>query len=243
MSDGRALGVGLALAGFLGLLGLLAFGGRGRGEPVPTVPEQAAVGAEDATGEPVTPNDPRPRRKPAMDPMAVGRAADFGSVFAEMDAYLEASGVAFLADGTRWVTARELTKLPKATADMRHAIPPRVYWPNIISALRFVLPIREQVGPLELRAYRPDWYNTAVGGASDKKWWQKSTHLWFAALDVYTHAGAESRRLLAHLAAQRFKEWGDVSVGLGIYGAVTPSNIHVDVGWKRRTWRDTKKWL
>lgn len=191
---------------------------------VPTVPD----------GPPVAPvGHVRPRRGAVLQPLAVGDADGVGAVpelLAELDAYLESQGIG------DWATARELTYLPKW---QQWAIPPREYWPNMANTLRVVEPIRQAVGPLTIRAYRPPGYNEAAGGAPD------SMHLYFAAVDLRPSPNtAEKRRELALEGGRLFNAVGKAErMGLGVYGPKTPSNIHVDTDRARATtWRDAQLW-
>jgi len=89
--------------------------------------------------------------------------------------------------------------------------------------------------PLSLRGYRPPDYNKAVGGAPS------STHLWFAALDLYPPSADRSR--LGLEGAKLYLKHSGEAIGLGIYGKPNPSDIHLDTGKSRRTWRETNYFL
>ncbi|MCH9736089.1 MAG: hypothetical protein K0U78_16310 [Actinomycetia bacterium] len=133
------------------------------------------------------------------------------------------------------ITPAEVTRLPKAKAGT-HAIPPRELWPNMVGTIRDVfMPIRAALGvPVSARGYRPPDYNEAVGGSPG------SRHQDFSALDLRS----EKPRDMALAAAKIFAERGvQLDMGFGAYGYPRPSNIHVDTGWRRRRWRDAKKYL
>lgn len=172
----------------------------------------------------------RPRHGAPLDAIAIGSAEDVAPYFAELDAYLEAKGVG------PWARARELLWLPSWK---QYAVPPREYWPNIVQTLLAVQPMRAAFGPVSIRAYRPPAYNAVAGGAP------KSTHQYFAALDLRpVPYSAEGRRDLALRTAELFDAVSqNEDMGFGAYGTNTPSNVHVDTGYKRRTWRDAQLWL
>jgi hypothetical protein len=132
-------------------------------------------------------------------------------------------------------SVREITTMPKAPG-RPVAIPPRPLWPNIIGTLELYTKLwRRMDVPLNLRGYRDPTYNAAVGGA------KRSQHPWFSALDVYAPKGHKQR--LAREASRLFLEEEDESIGFGVYGYPYPSNIHLDTGYRRRTWREAKKWI
>ena len=132
-------------------------------------------------------------------------------------------------------SVREITTMPKAPG-RPVAIPPRALWPNMVGTLELYTKLRRRMDvPLNLRGYRDPTYNRAVYGA------KRSQHLFFSGLDVYAPKGHKQR--LAREAARLFLELEDESIGLGIYGYPYPSNIHLDTGYRRRTWRESKKWI
>ena len=170
-------------------------------------------------------------------PIAVGMPSDpeIAELLEEMDALFVSEGV-----DLDLVDAREVTTMPKAPGQPV-AIPPRKWWPAMVGTIVWAYqPIREALGlPLMVRGYRPPSYNEAVGGADC------SRHQAFEGLDLYVdhaHASPAARRELARLGAKLFVDHGNaLKMGFGAYGYPNPSNIHVDVGHKRRTWRDADK--
>ena len=200
----------------------------------------AASGEGDGGGGgPVPPAPPdelerqRPKVGPPPDQVAVGQPSDpaIAEWLAELDAYLAAS-----VPRVGW-TARELTTMPKAPG-APVAIPPRTLWANMIPTLRLLGELRKRMGdePLALRAYRPPDYDRAVAGGGT------SLHTYFAAIDI-RHP---DRRRLARTAAELVLDRPDESIGFGAYGAGpsgSPSNIHLDTGWRRRTWEHAREWL
>mgnify|MGYP005990377521 FL=1 len=179
-----------------------------------------------------TPGTPDDRTPPT--PIAVGKSTEgqISGLLAEMDAFFESQGI-----DTSKASAREVTLMPSVNA---HAIPPRAYWPRMAATIKnAVLPIRSTLGlPLALRGYRPPDYNEAVGGSA------KSRHMWFEAVDIrpIPYTGENRRRLALAGAALHNAKGTQLKMGLGVYGDKTPSNIHVDTGYKRRVWRDAQAW-
>jgi hypothetical protein len=167
------------------------------------------------------------------DPLYVGKRGDpeLEALLTELSDYLTAEGV-----DTNVASAAEITKMRK-TPGPSYAIPPRELWPNAAYTLRNVyLPIRWALGqPIVFRnGYRPPDYNAAVGGAPC------SRHQDFSAFDLAGQT-SEATRELARLAGDMFNRRGsEYQIGFGAYGAPTPSNIHIDAGWKQRTWGDAR---
>lgn len=148
----------------------------------------------------------------------------------ELDQFLSDHGVGM------FTSAEELTEMPKAPG-IPVAIPHYSLWENIIPTLKVWQAIRQELGvPMSLRAYRPPDYNAAVGGSD------RSTHQWFAAVDVRISGEANTaanREALARTMASYYKDYGSqYKIGFGAYGAPVPGNIHIDTGWKRRVWED-----
>jgi len=197
----------------------------------------AASGESNGGGnDPPPPGDDkrqRPKQGPPPDQVAVGQPSDpaIAAWLAELDAYLSRE-----VPRVGW-TARELTTMPKAPG-APVAIPPRSLWANMVPTLRLLVELRRRMGdePLSLRAYRPPDYDRAVAGGGT------SLHTYFAAIDI-RHP---DRRRLARTAARLVLDRPDESIGFGVYGAGpsgSPSNIHLDTGWRRRTWEHARAWL
>lgn len=195
------------------------------------------------------PQLPRQGKPPAA--WVAGQEDECSYEMGLLERYLDARGLT----GHGW-SIWELCRLPKGSGARPVAVPPSGLWPNIVPTLRVYEALRAAMGePLMLRCYRPPDYNRAVKGAS------QSLHMWFAALDVY--APVDDRQALAHLAASVYLAGDDVwrkpatamreeiqaikgdleTLGLGIYGYPWPSNIHIDTGWRRRTWDDAKAYI
>ena len=132
-------------------------------------------------------------------------------------------------------SAVEITKMPKAPGQPV-AIPPRALWPNMVGTLELYRTLRRRMDvPLSLRGYRDKSYNAAVSGS------ERSTHQWFCGLDIRAPEGHKQR--LAREATRLFLELEDESIGLGVYGYPHPGNIHIDTGYRRRTWAEAQKWI
>ena len=175
----------------------------------------------------------RPKDGPPPDQIAVGQPSDpaIARWLDQLDAYLSRE-----VPREGW-SARELTTMPKAPG-APVAIPPRSLWGNMVPTLRLLGELRRRMGnePLALRAYRPPDYDRAVAGGGT------SLHTYFAAIDI-RHP---DRRRLASTAARLVLDRPDESIGFGVYGAGpsgSPSNIHLDTGWRRRTWEHARAWL
>ena len=185
---------------------------------------------------PVAPAEPSPSGFPV--PIAVGRTDD-----PDVAPLLEEMGTLFEREGIDLgvITPAEVTMMPSVG---QVAIPPRSYWPRMALTLREVfMPLRKAMGvPLVIRGgYRAPDYNAAVGGEP------KSRHQAFEALDIRVasgHSSADRRKELAQQAAKIYRSRGsELKMGFGVYGFPVPGNIHVDTGWKRRTWNDAKRFL
>jgi len=193
-------------------------------------------GLSPAPGPPAGPDVQAPGAGQPPEPIIVGQATnpEVGALLAELDQYLRNAGIS-----TDLIDAQELTRLPKWS---RQGIPPRSLWPNIVPTARLYQELRARMRqPLSVRAYRPPEYNELVNGA------ERSQHQWFSAMDVRVPssvATSDLRRELALQGARLYLELGEpFQIGLGVYGANTPSNIHIDAGYQRRTWRDAKAWI
>lgn len=135
-----------------------------------------------------------------------------------------------------FISADELCTMPK-TPGKACAIPHRMLWSNMAYLLKNVwVELREDLGvPLTVRAYRPPDYNAAVRGEKG------SRHQWFQAMDIYVNtpqATLQRRKMLVEAAADIYITRGlQIKMGFGVYGSrSSPSHIHVDAGWQRRTW-------
>ncbi len=154
-----------------------------------------------------------PRTGQVMGPIAEGNANDpeIADLHRQIDDYFRQLGVDDLA------TAEMVTFLPKAT-EIDYAIPPPEYWQNMAYTLEVLrrtgLDLKNDV---EIRGYRPPWYNKAVGGASG------STHQWFSAIDLLPRRVGVRR-----LHDEARKLWrnhrNEDDLGVGMYRG----NIHVD---------------
>jgi hypothetical protein len=166
------------------------------------------------------------------DPLIVGfpDEPEVAVALDELNQFLQEFGV------DKYTDARELCEMPKAPG-RPVAVPDYSLWENIIPTLEIFQAIREALDvPLSVRAYRPVDYNAAVGGSTG------STHQWFAAVDiriVTDYSTGALRQELGRLGAEFYKDYGSqYKIGFGAYGAPIPGNIHIDTGWKRRTWDD-----
>ncbi len=225
------LGLGAAFAAFVARTG--------RPKPADP-PETEGDGTDEAVIEP----DPPPADDDWIPPgagnpvhaLASGpaKSPEIATLLAELGAYLEGHGV-----DMNFTSPEELTRMNTGA----HAIPPRALWANIVPTLiLWQERIRGPLGfPMKLGGYRPVDYNKAVGGAP------RSQHQWFAALDVRPvkdHNTKANRRALAHAGARVYLDSpADLKVGFGAYGAPTPSNIHLDTRFRRRTWREADHYI
>jgi hypothetical protein len=199
----------------------------------------ASAGRSDAGGDPGgggggdTPARQRPKQGPPPEQLVVGQPGDpdVAPLLAELEQYLRAN-----APAGGW-SAVELTRMPKAPAQPL-AIPPRQLWANMPPTLKLLVDLKQRMGgaPLYLRAYRPPDYDKAVAGSGT------SLHTYFAAIDIR----ADDRARLALEGARLVNARPSESIGFGVYGADPggrPSNIHLDTGWRRRTWEHARAWL
>lgn len=223
----------LAVLGLV--LGVVAVGGilATRGSETE---EDDETGKEPDDGEPMGNVSYKPGKGRPPGALAAGDPKDpeIAALLIELEDFLIGEGI----PRDTW-SAEEITRLPKgALVNGRRpvAIPVRQLWPNMVATLRLYRELRATMGvPLSLRGYRPPDYNKAVGGASS------STHQWFAALDVYP-PGVDRARLGLEGAKLYLKHSGE-AIGLGIYGKPNPSDIHLDTGKSRRTWREASYFL
>lgn len=171
------------------------------------------------------------------DPISVGSLAEVQPLLEEMDYHLSKWGV-----NTHWFSSQELTWLPR---EKLYAIPPRHMWDDMARTITAVAqPLRKKMGiPFYLRVYRPRWYNEKTSDAKN------SRHIYFQALDIFLTGPdntPENRRRLALEAARLFVQRPQLDMGLGIYdadGDGIPSNIHIDIGFLRRHWREARVWI
>lgn len=151
-----------------------------------------------------------PRAGEPLPPVAEGDAMDVADWHRDMDDYFASQGVSDVA------TAALVTYLPKAT-EIDYAIPDPAYWGNMAYTLGVLRDTGLVLGEdVEVRGYRPPWYNKAVGGSAG------STHQYFSAVDLWPKKVRVSR---LHDEAKRL--WADRhthETGIGMYG----NNIHVD---------------
>ncbi len=148
----------------------------------------------------------------------------------ELDQFLSDHNVGSYTD------AEELTTMLKAPGQPV-AVPAYSLWENMLPTLWVWDQIRNEIQvPMALRAYRPADYNLAVGGAKN------SLHQWFSELDIRISGEdntSANRLALALAAARYYKQFGgEYDLGFGAYGSPVPGNIHLDSGWKKRTWDD-----
>lgn len=219
---------------FGGLTGWLVSVFRGEGDGT------MGGGPIDEPGAPPKPMPPEPMApgKEAPAPIQVGSADEVASLLLELDAFLVREGV-----NTDWFSAAELTYLPSWGV---YAVPPRSAWPRMAyTILTVAQPLRAQLDlPFYIRGYRPPAYNAAVKGAS------RSRHMWFEALDLYIPSDLATptrQRALALAAARLYTSRGaQTQMGLGVYdkdGNGIPSNIHVDAGFRHRSWREAPAFI
>jgi hypothetical protein len=221
--------------GAIGAFIAALFSFRKKGTPPETPEPDEPTGPEDPDDPEIPDYQGGPR-----EPLYVGKRGDpeLEGLLAELEDAMRQGGV----DPT--LTAREVTLLPKWG---KYAIPQRVYWPSIIrTGVELWNPIRRAMDePLSVRGYRPPDYNEARKGElyiPGKK--RGSAHMYAEALDIYATGGSKSRRKLALVTATVFNDRGEeIEMGFGAYGKPTPSNVHVDCGWRQRTWRDARYYI
>lgn len=151
---------------------------------------------------------------------------------AELNAELRAAGVVNF-------TAEELTLLPKAKPKARHDEPPRELWPNLVKVAQLAQKVRDEYGePLWVSsAWRPKWYNDAVGGAA------RSQHIHAAAIDLNVlpkKRTAARARKLEEATARVWLDNPELAHGFGVYDG---ARTHIDCAGGRRTWGNAKSVL
>ena len=205
---------GVAVGGVVALMQRRSFsGGGGQSSAIPPIPGEVILNKPDAIY--VGPED-SPETQAQIQTLAE---------------YLKSVGAPLV------FPVRDLVYLPKAPKSKKIAIPPQHLWPRMAALLYYVVAPIKAVAPTVYVAsgYRPPWYNDnyALGKP-------QSQHQYFAALDLKekTYTGA-----LPAKAAEIYTTKGkDLRMGLGIYGS-KGTRVHVDVGYKRRTWENADKWL
>ncbi len=225
-------------AAALGLAVLAASGGQrlngGGGSPDPdldTDPDQAdeppdnGGGGGGSTGPKAQPILVGPRNSPEIAAQLTRMADVFASEGVNM----------------QYVQPWEVMTMRK-TPGRAVAIPPEQYWYLMAATLRDAFgPLREAFGaPITVyNGYRPPDYNKAVTMRPDGTWTKGSRHQWAQAVDLLpVNATGAERVRLARLAAALYVDRGHaLKMGFGVYGkADFPTGVHLDVGFKRRTW-------
>jgi len=200
-----------------------------------------AATSSEASAEPMpTPSgpDPKPAPKPAPDPTPkpVPPESDTtepigGDWLAELNAELQAAGVTNF-------TAQELTYLSKTKPKPRHDEPPRELWGNLIAVAKLAQQIRDLYGePIWVSsAWRPKWYNDAVGGAPN------SAHIKAGAVDLNVLPGQRTPERTKRLEQATAKVWllDGTANGFGVYGG---ARTHIDVVNGRRKWGEANRVL
>lgn len=108
------------------------------------------------------------------------------------------------------------------------AVPPRAYWPNMVSTLKLVrAEIIPLVGTVEAQSvFRDPAINRCIKGAS------RSFHLRFHAIDMKPATAVTREQLVAKLCPLHLKKGAKLNMGLGIYSG---TRFHVDAagyrGW------------
>lgn len=157
------------------------------------------------------------------EPIYVGVRGDpeLEALLIEMDDELASAGITSF-------SAAEVTKMRK-TPGPSYAVPPRSYWPRMITTLQLVQRIRDDWGrPISVyNGYRPEDYNKAVGGAKG------SRHQWFEAVDLLPQGDRDD---FAQLVATYYVREGSAqNMGFGVYGKPgRVTGVHVDTHGKRK---------
>lgn len=135
---------------------------------------------------------------------------------------LEQLDTALLAAGVTNFSARELTYLPKAKPP-KCEIPTGRLLVNLLLVAILAQAIRTELGaPLIVSsAFRPRWYNSAVGGAPN------SAHIRAAAVDLNATSVEDGERLRS-ISKELWNAREHEFAGLGFYKRA-PRRVHVDV--------------
>jgi hypothetical protein len=183
------------------------------------------------------PNNVKPGEGPPMEAIAAGDPMDpeIAALLIQIDNMLASAGAG------KYASARELLTMPKAPmANGRRpvAIPPVSLWQNMIPTLRAFDEIRAAAGvPIPIRGYRDREYNEAVGGAD------RSIHQWAGAIDMkLASLPVATREKIALLAARWVNQNPASKPGFGVYND-PPTTVHIDTGYKRRSWDYGADWL
>lgn len=144
-----------------------------------------------------------------------------------LDAYLQAHGI-------KNFSAREILTLRRLGVTVDE--PPRSWWPRIIPTLELAEMLRAEVGHglIVGNGYRPNPWNKKVGGA------RNSQHLHFRALDLDLprgHKTREHQERFYEAAGSIFLDHGErYKMGLGLYRLHRGTRVHIDAGYRRRSW-------
>ncbi len=183
------------------------------------------------------PNNVKPGEGPPMEAIAAGDPMDpeIAALLIQIDNMLTSAGAG------KYASARELLTMPKApmiNGRRPVAIPPVSLWQNMIPTLRAFDEIRAAAGvPIPIRGYRDREYNKAVGGA------ERSIHQWAGAIDMkLASLPVATREKIALLAARWVNQNPASKAGFGVYND-PPTTVHVDTGYKRRSWDYGADWL
>jgi uncharacterized protein YcbK (DUF882 family) len=180
---------------FGGLLAALALGGTRRRAP--------GVGSKEKP-----PDGPLPEPPPELEP-----------TLDALDRLLRERGITNFA-------AKELVWLSKAKPP-HHDIPPTDLWPNLVRVAKLAQRIRNVMGvPLSVSsAWRPRWYNDAVGGS------ENSAHLRGAAIDLNLVSGNRTPEEIERFRVEVARFWltdPETFHGIGFYKS-PKYRIHIDV--------------
>lgn len=150
---------------------------------------------------------------------------------AELDEMLAQAGVTNF-------SAKELTYLPKAKPEGRCDMPPRELWAGLVAVAKLAQKVRDLYGESlwVSSAWRPKWYNDAVGGAG------KSQHIHAKAIDLNVMPKQRTPARAQRLELATAEVWRDDPTARG-FGVYAGARTHIDVGGGRRTWGEAKRVL